>query len=186
MSNTCLIKALKPVRASKIRREIRILEDLHGGPHIAQLLHVVQDPGRKSIALILDRPENQNVRTIVNQMMINDIAIYTRGVLEAPKFAHLRGMMQRDIKPGNIMFDLTGRRVLVVDWGLAEHHIPGMAYHVRVATRNYKGPELLFNFTQYDPSLDIGCLGATVASLLFRCVPFFKGADNSEQIVRLA
>jgi casein kinase II subunit alpha len=66
ISNTCLIKALKPVRASKIRREIRILEHLHGGPHIAQLLHVVQDPDRKSIALILDRPENQNVRTIVN------------------------------------------------------------------------------------------------------------------------
>jgi casein kinase II subunit alpha len=119
-------------------------------------------------------------------MTIDDIAIYTRGIVEALKFAHMRGIMHRHIKPGNIMFDLTGRRVSVVDWGLAEYYIPGTAYRVRVATRNDKGPELLFNFTQYNPSLDIWYLGCTLGSLLFRCFAFIKGVDNSEQIVRLA
>jgi casein kinase II subunit alpha len=119
-------------------------------------------------------------------MSINDISVYMRGVLEALKFAHLRGIMHRDIKPGNIMFDLPGQRVSVVDWGLAEYYIPNTAYHVRVATRNYKGPELLFNFTHYGPSLDIWCLGCTFASLLFRRIPFFTGADTTEQILRLA
>jgi casein kinase II subunit alpha len=186
IGNTCVIKVLKPVRPSKIRREIRVLENLRGGPHIAQLLDVVQDPDTKSIALILDWAENQNVRSILDQMTINDIAIYTRGVLEALRFAHMRGTMHRDIKPGNIMFDLTERHVSVVDWGLAEYYIPGKPYHVRVATRNYKGPELLLNFAQYTPSLDIWCLGCTLASLLFKRVPFFKGVDTSEQISRLA
>jgi casein kinase II subunit alpha len=181
-----MIFFMKPVRASKIRREIRHLEDLRGGPHIAQLLDVVQDPDMKSIALILAWAENQNVRTIVSQMTINDVAIYTRGVLEAFKFAHLRGIKHRDIKPGNIMFDLTGQRMSVVDWGLADYCIPVTAYYFRVAARNYKGPELLFNFTQYNPSLDIWYLGCTLASLFFRRVPLFKSIDNSEQIVRLA
>jgi casein kinase II subunit alpha len=94
--------------------------------------------------------------------------------------------MHRDIKPGNIMFDLTGQRMSVIDWGLAEYYRPGTAYHVRVANNNYKGPELLFNFTQYDPALDMWCLACTLASLLFRHVPFFKCPDNSEQIVQLA
>jgi casein kinase II subunit alpha len=42
-----VIKVLKPLRAWKIRREIRILEDLRAGPRIAQLLDVVPDPDTK-------------------------------------------------------------------------------------------------------------------------------------------
>jgi serine/threonine protein kinase len=99
MSNRGVIKALKPVCGSNIRRGIRILEDLRSGPHIAQLLDVVQDPDTKSIVLILDWASNQNIRTIHVEMTISEIAIYTRGVLEALEFAHSRGIMHRDIKP---------------------------------------------------------------------------------------
>jgi casein kinase II subunit alpha len=60
-----------------------------------------------------------------------------------------------------------------------------MEYPVRVATRNYKGPELLFHFSQYAPSLDIWSLGCTFAGLLFRKIPFFKAHENSDQIVKL-
>jgi casein kinase II subunit alpha len=180
-----IIKVLKPVRLSKINREISILHHLRGAPHVCQLLDVVQDPDSKSIALVLSWSENQPVRDILMEMTKSDIAIYVRGVLQALAFAHARGIMHRDIKPGNIMFDMETKSVTLIDWGLGEHYHPGTEYHVRVATRNYKGPELLLNYGQYEPSLDIWSLGCTFAGLLFRKIPFFKAREDSEEIVAL-
>jgi casein kinase II subunit alpha len=39
----CVIKVLKPVKKKKIKREIKILQILSGGPNIITLLDVVRD-----------------------------------------------------------------------------------------------------------------------------------------------
>ena len=39
----CVIKVLKPVKKKKIKREIKILQNLSGGPNIIALLDVVRD-----------------------------------------------------------------------------------------------------------------------------------------------
>lgn len=41
---TCIIKVLKPVKKKKIKREIKILQNLAGGPNVVGLLDVVRDP----------------------------------------------------------------------------------------------------------------------------------------------
>ena len=45
------------------------------------------------------------------------------------------------------MFDAVNKKLRVIDWGLAEFYIPGTKYNVRVASRFYKGPELLVEDT---------------------------------------
>ena len=40
----CFICLLQPVKKKKIKREIKILENLRGGPNIINLLDVVKDP----------------------------------------------------------------------------------------------------------------------------------------------
>lgn len=40
----CVIKVLKPVKKKKIKREIKILQNLAGGPNVVALLDVVRDP----------------------------------------------------------------------------------------------------------------------------------------------
>jgi casein kinase II subunit alpha len=40
----CVIKVLKPVKKKKIKREIKILQNLSGGPNVIQLLDIVRDP----------------------------------------------------------------------------------------------------------------------------------------------
>lgn len=47
-----VIKALKPVKKSKIKREIKILKALKGHPGIIELKDVVRDPASKSISLV--------------------------------------------------------------------------------------------------------------------------------------
>lgn len=65
------------------------------------------------------------------------------------------------------------KKVKIIDWGLAEFYFPGKDYNVkkfiqvRVASRYFKGPELLLDYNYYDYSLDIWSLGATFAGLVF-------------------
>lgn len=73
----------------------------------------------------------------------------------------------------------------LIDWGLAEFYHPYTEYNVRVASRYFKGPELLVDFQEYDYSLDMWSLGCMFASMIFRKEPFFHGHDNYDQLVKI-
>ena len=53
---------------------------------------------------------------------------------------------------------------------------------MRVASRYFKGPELLVDYQMYDYSLDMWSLGCMLASMIFRKEPFFHGHDNYDQV----
>ena len=55
-----------------------------------------------------------------------------------------------------------------------------------MASRYYKGPELLTDDKLYHYSLDMWSLGCTMAGMLFKVDPFFKGNDNYDQLVKIA
>ena len=57
---------------------------------------------------------------------------------------------------------------------------------MRVASRYYKGPELLVDDKLYHYSLDIWSLGCTMAGMMFKQDPFFKGNDNYDQLIKIA
>ena len=59
------------------------------------------------------------------------------------------GIMHRDVKPHNVMIDHENRKLRLIDWGLAEFYHPGQEYNVRVASRYFKGPELLVDYQVY-------------------------------------
>ena len=50
----CVIKVLKPVKKKKIKREIKILQNLSGGPNIVSLLDVVRDPQVYTYVFLVD------------------------------------------------------------------------------------------------------------------------------------
>ena len=56
------------------------------------------------------------------------------------------------------MIDHKNKILRLIDWGLAEFYFSDRFLNVRVATRYYKGPELLINYERYDYSLDIWSL----------------------------
>jgi casein kinase II subunit alpha len=74
--------------------------------------------------------------------------------------------MHRDVKPHNVMIDHEKRTLRLIDWGLAEFYHAGTEYNVRVASRYFKGPELLVDFQEYDYSLDMWSLGCMMASMV--------------------
>jgi casein kinase II subunit alpha len=59
---------------------------------------------------------------------------------------------------------------------LAEFYHPGQEYNVRVASRYFKGPELLVDYQEYDYSLDMwsfGCMLASMVSIRMYSSTFF-------------
>lgn len=74
--------------------------------------------------------------------------------------------MHRDVKPHNVMIDHSQRKLRLIDWGLAEFYHAGQEYNVRVASRYFKGPELLVDLRDYDYSLDMWSLGCMLASMV--------------------
>ncbi|KAJ1978316.1 Casein kinase II subunit alpha [Dimargaris xerosporica] len=182
----CVIKALKPVKKKKIRREIKILQNLSGGPNVIRLLDVVRDPESKNPALISEYVNNTDFKVLYPKLSDYDVRFYIFELLKALEFCHSKGIMHRDVKPHNVMIDHQQRKLRLIDWGLAEFYHPGTEYNVRVASRYFKGPELLVDFQMYDYSLDMWSLGCMLASIIFRKEPFFHGQDNYDQLVKIA
>lgn len=81
--------------------------------------------------------------------------------------------MHRDIKPHNVIVDPKERLLKIIDWGLGEYYVPGMGFHVRVASRFFKGPEILSNNHFYHYSLDLWSTGCVLAGIVFKREPFF-------------
>uniref|UniRef100_A0A8C9QYY0 non-specific serine/threonine protein kinase n=1 Tax=Scleropages formosus TaxID=113540 RepID=A0A8C9QYY0_SCLFO len=177
-----VVKILKPVKKKKIKREIKILENLRGGPNIISLLDIVKDPVSRTPALVFEHVNNTDfkVRIILSKTKQKNT------VYEALDYCHSMGIMHRDVKPHNVMIDHEHRKLRLIDWGLAEFYHPNQEYNVRVASRYFKGPELLVDYQMYDYSLDMWSLGCMLASMIFRKEPFFHGHDNYDQLVRIA
>ena len=181
-----IVKALKPIKRKKIKREIKILQNLSGGPYIIQLYDIVREPSTKMSALIFEYVNNTEFRVLYPTFTDFDIRFYMYKLLEALDYAHSMGIMHRDVKPHNIMIDHSNKKLRLIDWGLAEFYHPGTEYNVRVASRYFKGPELLVDYRYYDYSLDLWSFGATIASIVFRREPLFHGKSNTDQLVQIA
>ncbi|CAB1313957.1 unnamed protein product [Coregonus sp. 'balchen'] len=159
-----VVKILKPVKKKKIKREIKILENLRGGTNIIRLVDTVKDPVE-----------------LYQKLTDFDIRFYMYELLKALDYCHSMGIMHRDVKPHNVMIDHQMRKLRLIDWGLAEFYHPAQEYNVRVASRYFKGPELLVDYQMYDYSLDMWSLGCMLASMIFQKEPFFHGQDNYDQ-----
>jgi serine/threonine protein kinase len=123
----------------------------------------------------------------------------------AVAYAHSRGVLHRDLKPGNVMLGKYGE-TLVVDWGLAKSvgrpesaesmdertlrpsagvGVAGTQAGSAVGTPAYMSPEQAAGrLEQLGPASDVYSLGATLYCLLTGKVPF-KGAEAREVLQRV-
>ncbi len=101
-----------------------------------------------------------------------------RQAAAAVAFAHARGHVHRDLKPGNLMLRRDGR-VVVLDFGLAIHATAARvtATGAFVGSPLYSAPEMLAGKATATPTLDVFALGITLCELLTGAHPY--GGDEA-------
>ncbi|MBW6472124.1 MAG: BMP family ABC transporter substrate-binding protein [Anaerolineaceae bacterium] len=120
---------------------------------------------------------NKNQR----KMAIEDAIQITTNVCDGLSYAHKRGMVHRDVKPGNIMLDINNQAVLM-DFGIVK--IVGSSAHTLtgtvIGTANYMAPEVIRS-EPADQRSDIYSLGITLFEMLSGRPPF--EADSAMTIM---
>jgi serine/threonine-protein kinase len=109
---------------------------------------------------------------------IEEVRRLLREIADALAYAHLRGIIHRDIKPDNILLDAESGRAMVTDFGIARAVEAGTRLTltgVAVGTPTYMSPEQAMGEREVDGRSDIYSLGVLAYQMLTGRVPFTAG-----------
>jgi len=179
-----------PDASRRLKREAQIIS-LLSHPHICTIYEIDEHKGDVFIAM--ERLEGTNLKVFMARHALDtaeilDIALQVTDALEA---AHGRGIIHRDIKPGNI-FVGGDRRVKVLDFGLArrvrmpESDAPmdGSTITGRpLGTVSYMAPERILQLP-LDPRCDLFSLGVVIYEMATGRLPF-TGASPGETVTNI-
>jgi eukaryotic-like serine/threonine-protein kinase len=159
----------EPGLRDRFEREARVLAGLNH-PHICALY----DIGRESAVdyLVMEYLDGQSLARKLEEgaLPIDQAILWAMQLAEALDQAHRRGILHRDVKPGNIM--LTASGIKLMDFGLAKaSRRPGVIDQTQTAiptltvegtilgTLPYMAPEQLVG-AEVDARTDIFALGS--------------------------
>ena len=158
-------------------------------PNICTIYEIDRADGRAFIAM--ECVEGINLKTYMarNQLSTGAIVEIALQIAAALGSAHAKGIVHRDIKPGNIVVTSEGQ-VKVLDFGLARRFktadteelglegstIPGRP----MGTANYMAPERILQLP-LDPRSDLFSLGVVIFEMATGRLPF-AGASPSETV----
>jgi serine/threonine-protein kinase len=110
--------AMDADRLSRFRREAQVLASLNH-PNIAHVYGIEESGDTRCIVMELVHGETLQERIKKGPIPVDDTLAIAKQIAEALEAAHDKGVIHRDLKPGNIMLTNDGR-VKVLDFGLAK------------------------------------------------------------------
>ncbi len=189
-----VIKVLPPELAAttsgeRFRREIQLVAQLQH-PHIVPLLSA--DAGGHLLWYVMPFVAGESLRARLGRdgaLPIRDACRIWRDVLEALAYAHARGVVHRDIKPGNILLS-GGQNAVVADFGIAraieaagdaEVTAPGSA----IGTPAYMAPEQLDGRSPVNHRADLYAAALVMYEMIEGRPPFAAGSPRDVALARL-
>jgi len=180
-----------PDAERRFQREADTIAQLNH-PNICTIYEIDRADGRAFIAM--ECVEGLNLKTYMarNQLSTGAIVEIALQIAAALGSAHAKGIVHRDIKPGNIVVSSEGQ-VKVLDFGLARRFkttdtdelglegstIPGRP----MGTANYMAPERILQLP-LDPRSDLFSLGVVIFEMATGRLPF-AGASPSETVANV-
>jgi len=192
LQRTVAIKTVALTGSHKERdtHEARFLQEARaaGGishPSIVTIFDVGREGDTAFIAMEL--VEGKDLRDLIADVSLTpsrSVAI-AAAVAEGLSYAHERGIVHRDIKPGNIMV-LADGRVKIMDFGIARLVEPAVKTQtgVLLGSPQYMAPEQIIG-QPLDHRADIFSLGLVLYEMLTGSKPF-QGEDIPELTFKVA
>lgn len=166
------IKVIKPEYANDpqfVRRfetEAQLVARLEH-PHVVPLYDYWREPGGAFLVMRLLRGGTAEQRLAADGALpVSTVSKIVEDVGGALAAAHARGVIHRDVKPGNILFDDDGQSYLA-DFGIAvEHGVRPAGREIASGlSSRYASPEQLRG-DEASPRSDVYALGVTIYELL--------------------
>jgi len=165
----------------RFERESKVVLGL-SHPHVVATIEAGFDDTLGSHFLVMPRLHGRDLDSILEELgaLVPEAAV--RIALHAARglsAAHRLGIVHRDVKPGNLLFDHDGDEIVVkvCDFGIAKR--PGAfaddsltSTGSQLGTPDYAAPEQLKNAKAVDARSDIWGLGATLYQMLCGVAPF--------------
>jgi Protein kinase domain len=175
-----VIKVLPPeltagVNRERFRREIQVAAQLQH-PHIVTLLAAGENEELLYYTMPFIEGESLRVALEKGPLSVKDVVRILHDVVDALAYAHARGVIHRDIKPGNIL--KLGSHALVTDFGVAKALNAAMpatgitTSGMAIGTPAYMAPEQLAGDPAADHRIDIYAVGLLAYELLTGESPF--------------
>lgn len=169
----------------RFRNEARLVASLRS-PHIVTIHELGEVDGRVFIAMEYLAGGSLKQRLESGPIPYPETVEIMRQVCDGLSVAHAKGLVHRDIKPGNILLDEDGRAV-IADFGLARavqlSSTSTSSSTGGVGTPAYRAPELWRGKPPASPSTDIYSLGCVLSEMLTGKV-LFDGSTPDEIITQ--
>lgn len=166
-----------PGLVSRVLQEGRIQARLRH-PNVVPVTDVLRIQGVP--ALVMDLVVGPSLETLIGarRLHVDQVDHLARGILAGVGAAHNQGRVHRDIKPGNVLLELTHEGVVprVADFGLAKitgnDSMSRSRTGVVMGTPAFMAPEQFRNAKGVGPTADVFSLGVLLYQLLTNELPF--------------
>jgi serine/threonine-protein kinase len=168
-----------PGLADRFMREIKVQASLDH-PNIAALYAALRLENQ--LIMLMEYIEGTTLEKMMEAapVPIEKAADYMSQVLSALSYAHARGVVHRDLKPGNIMITPSGA-VKLMDFGIAKMAADRKLTQTgsTVGSLYYMSPEQIKGVLDLDPRSDIYSLGVTLYEVVTGARPFQGDSEYS-------
>lgn len=127
-----------------------------------------------------------NLHQAVKKKMLNPTLtkLYMFQILKGLNYLTTLSIAHRDIKPQNILVDITKNKAVICDFGSAKPLVKGEPNLAYICSRCYRAPELIFGATDYTPQIDMWSTGCVLVEMINGTPPFL-GDSQIDQLIEI-
>ena len=169
-----------PTVFKRFQREARALQKL-AHPNIVPFYGLFQT--HDTVFLLERYVDGPTLKEILQQrqgqpLPPEEALIYLKALCAALGYAHVKGVVHCDVKPGNVMID-PGGNIYLTDFGIARHADSTTTTVGAAGTPAYMAPEQVRG-EQVTPATDVYALGVMLFEMLTGQRPF-RGSETSTE-----
>ena len=209
-SKVFALKHIVPYCSSKrIQNEIECLSLLNG-KYVMTLETFVRH--NNHVVLVMPFFEHDSFQDYVKILTINEIQVYMKSLFSALMTVHDHGIIHRDVKPRNVLFNCKNKTLKLIDFGLSQkdaisvnnqriissthcnHEVSEICnlckskpdqMTPRAGTSGFRAFEILLKYQNQSAALDIWSAGIILLCFLSGTYPFFKPKTDMAAILQI-